>query len=167
MKTSAPTTGHDGSFKFLTTKTREECWKRKRIFLYCLSTCSRSRSSEMMLSKEAFAGSAANSLKQRLSSIHKTMSIALAPRQVLLLVVLVFNMFLKMLILLVPLLAVAVLLLVAAVPLLVAAVPLLVAAVNLRCVIILFLIPLETLLVWKRSSMTLITMGTEKHGGCV
>jgi hypothetical protein len=121
----------------------------------------------MMLSKEPFTGSAANSLKQQLSRIHKTMSIALAPRQVLLLVVLVVNMVLTILILLVPLLAVAVLLLVAAVPLLVAAVPLLVAAVPLRCVIVFFLIPLETLLVWKRSSMTLITMGTEKHGGCV
>jgi hypothetical protein len=128
----------------------------------------------MMLSKEAFTGSAANSLKQQLSRIHKTMSIALAPRQVLLLVVLVVNMVLTILILLVPLLAVTVLLLVAAGPLLiatgpllVAAVPLLVDAVPLRCVIILFLIPLETLLVWKRSSMTLVTMGTEKHGGCV
>jgi hypothetical protein len=47
----------------------------------------------------------------------------------------------------------------------VAAVPLLVAAVPLRCVFLLLLIPLETLLVWKRSSMTLITIGTEKHGG--
>jgi hypothetical protein len=106
---------------------------------------------------DALEGSAANSLKQQLSRIHKTMSIALAPRQVLLLVVLVVNVVLTILILLVPLLAITALLLVAVVPLLVVTAP-------LRCVSVLLLIPLETLLVWKRSFMTLITMGTEKHG---
>jgi hypothetical protein len=75
------------------------------------------------------------------------------PPQVLVVVVLVVLVVLTVLILLVPLLAVTVLLLVIIVPLLVAAVPLL-------CIILLLLIPLTSLIVWKRSSMPLITMGT-------